>query len=356
MKKAFVLAAVLIFSLVGIYSCKSVETTSAMLHNQHGNYTKAIEMAKLALKKNPNDAEAHFQLGVSYSFIDSVGRAFEEFMIAKKLDPKKAKLAEDNIKHNWVVKFNEGITESQSENLEGAVKAFEGATKADPRNVKGWLNLTKVYYILGAKDSTYLEKSFVAADTLMAKIKKEDPEYSDALALAGKIMVKRGMKDQALDIFGKLIEEDPANFSAVEDVGMEFLVEGDYEKATPFLEMAADARKRAQAENFDVYYNLGLCYYNLKEYLKAVNIYRDAVRLEPNNREANYSLLLALLEGDLIDEAIMEGKKYTTEVAPDDYRGWLILSKAFSKKGLKINAEEAAKKALELRNNMMQQQ
>jgi len=348
MRKSILIATIMVFALVGIYSCKSVETTSAMLHNQHGQYELAIKLAKLALKKNPNDAEAHFQLGVSYSFTDSVGKAYEEFMIAKRLDPKKTKLVEDNIKHNWVVKFNEGITESQSENLEGAAKAFEQATQADPRNVKGWLNLSKVYYLLSDTDSTYLEKSYVAVDTLMAKISRDDPEYSDALALAGKIMVRKGERDKALEIFDKLLTEDPANFSAVEDVGTEFLVKEDYENAAPFLKMAIEARRRAQTESFDAYYNLGLCYYNMQKYIKSVEAYREAVQLEPNNRDAHYGLLRALLEADLIDEAIMQGKKYTTEIAPDDYRGWWILSQAYKKKGLKKSAEEAAKKFLEL--------
>jgi len=355
MRKILGLAVVLVLASLVLYSCKSVETTSAMLHNQHGVYDKAIEMAKLALKKNPNDAEAHFQLGISYSYTDSVGKAFQEFMTAKRLDPKKAKLVEEDVRHNWTVKFNEGLSEYQSGNYEGAVKAFEEATQADPRNVKGWLNLTKVYYMLGKNDSTYFDRSYVAVDTLLSKVRKGDSEYADAMALAGKIMVRRGMKDKALEIFQNLINEDSANFSAVEEVGNDFLAENDYENATPFLEMAVDARRRAESENFDSYYNLGICYYNLKEPLKAVNMFREAVRMDPESKAANYSLLLALFESDLYDEAIMQGKKYTTEIAPDDFRGWLVLSRSYNKKGLKINAEEAAEKAQELMDQSQSQ-
>jgi len=133
-------------ALIGMYACKSVETTSAMLHNEHGNYVKAIEMATLAVEKNPLDAQAHFELGISYSKTGEMKRSFEEFLEAKRLDPNKEADAENNIKSNWARHFNQGVAEYQGANFHGASAEFEEATAADPRQIKGWLNLAKVYY------------------------------------------------------------------------------------------------------------------------------------------------------------------------------------------------------------------
>ena len=338
----------LVATLSIVFACKSVETTSAMLHNQHGNYEEAITQAKAALAKNPDDAEAHFQLGVSYSMTKKMGEAYEEFMTAARLDPEgKKEDAENNIRSNWARHFNNGVAEFQSENFMGAAKEFEQATLADPRQIKGWLNLAKVYSRIGLEDSTYMEKAFVVADTLQAKVKMEDEEYGDVLAIAGGLMIRRGEMEEALSLFEKLLLDDPANFEIVEGVGNDLIAEKDWENAALFLELAADARRKTDSEDFEAYYNLGVCYGNVKNFMKAIEAYQNALLLDDTNQRANYALLLVYYHGELYDEAIMQGQKYT-EMFPDDPKGWQILSLSYNKRGMKIMAEEAFKKYKEL--------
>jgi len=335
-------------ALLTVFACKSVETTSAMLHNQHGNYPEAIKQAQAALANNPNDAEAHFQLGVSYSMTKKMGEAYEEFMTAARLDPEKKKEdAENNIRSNWARHFNNGVAEFQSENHVGAVMEFEQATLADPRQIKGWLNLAKVYSRIGREDSTYWEKAFAVADTLRAKVKMEDEEYGDVLAIAGDLLIRRGEIEEALSLFEKLLLDDPANFEIVEDVGNELIGEQDWENATLFLELAAGARFKTDSEDFEAYYNLGVCYGNIKSYMKSIEAYQNALLLNSEDKRANYALLLANYHGEFLDEAIMQGQKYT-EMFSDDPKGWHVLSLSYNRKGMKIMAEEAFKKYKEL--------
>lgn len=351
----------LVIALLVFYSCKSVETTSAMLHNQHKNYEKAIEMAILALEKNPNDAEAHFQLGISYSYTEKMGEAYDEFMSAAGLDPNKQGDAENNIKHNWAKHFNNGVSEFQSENFEGASKEFDLATEADPRQIKGWLNLAKVYNTLAKEDTTYLENTYKAVDTLMAKTTRDDENYGNVLALAGRVMIRRGMTEEAIKIFEDLMFDDPTNFETVEEVGMGFLDRDDFEHAAQFFEMAVRGRRQTESESFDIHYNMGITYYNIaikvqKEdsiraievFMKAIDAYQEARTMRPDDRQANYSLLLTYYQAGFYDEAIAEGQRYTTEIAPEEPRGWQILSLSYNKRGMKIKAEEAFQKYREL--------
>ena len=127
MNRKHIILLLLVVAVATVFACKSVETTSAMLHNQTGNYEDAIEQAKLGLEKNPNDAEAYFQLGISYSYTEEMALAYSSFMSASELDPNKQKLAEDNIKSNWARHFNAGIAEFQGDNLEGAAVEFHEA-------------------------------------------------------------------------------------------------------------------------------------------------------------------------------------------------------------------------------------
>ncbi len=352
---------VLVIVLLVFYSCKSVETTSAMLHNQHKNYEKAIEMAILALEKNPNDAEAHFQLGISYSYTGKMREAYDEFMAAARLNPNKQEDAENNIKHNWAKHFNNGVSEFQSENFEGAAKEFNFATEADPRQVKGWLNLAKVYNTISEEDTTYLESTYEAVDTLMAKTTKDDENYGNVLALSGRVMIRRGMTEEAVEIFENLMLDDPTNFETVEKVGMEFLYKDDFDHAARFLGMAASGRRQTESESFDLFYNMGVTYYSiainvqkedslraLEVFMKAIDAYQEARTMRPDDRQANYSLLLTYYQAGFYDEAIAEGQRYTTEIAPEEPRGWQILSLSYNKRGMKIKAEEAFQKYREL--------
>jgi protein O-GlcNAc transferase len=347
-KNRLVLVLLVAAALLTMYACKSVETTSAMLHNEHGNYSEAIKMAKLALEKNPDDAEAHFQLGISYSMTNKMTEAYNEFMAAARLDPKtKLEDADNNIRSNWAKHFNNGVAEFQAENHLGAAKEFELSTQADPRQIKGWLNLAKVYSKIGEDDSTYVDKANIVADTLLAKVKMEDEEYGDVLAISGKLMIDRGEKERALEIFNKLLLDDPTNFEIVESVGLDFMDDNDWQNAALFIELGSDARRKTNSEDFDAYYNLGVCYSNLENYLKSVDAFQNALLLKDGDQRANYTLLLVYYHGDFLDEAIMQGQKYT-EMVPDDPKGWQVLSLSYSKKGMKIMAEEAAKKFQEL--------
>lgn len=340
--------AILLVSLVAFGACKSVETTSAMLHNEHGNYDLAIAQAKKALENNPNDPEAHFQLGISYSYTGDMAGAYKEFMTAARLDPKKTDDAETDIKSNWAKHFNNGLSEFQTDNLAGAAHEFEQTTMSDPRQVKGWLNLVKVYYQLSLNDSAaYAEKSYQAVDTLIAKTTDKDAEYGNVLGLAGQVMVKRGMHDQAVSLFEKLLLDDPANFEEVERAGNNYLVQKDWEHGAQFLQMAIDGRKKTNSEDFESYYNLGVAYFNAKNCPKAVDAYLSALGIDPENKQGNYSLLLAYYQCEMFDDAIVQGMTYTTKF-PDDPNGWRILSLAYGKKGMKMKAEEAARKFQEL--------
>jgi protein O-GlcNAc transferase len=339
--------AILVVSLFALSACKSVETTSAMLHNEHGNYDLAIAQAKKALENNPNDAEAHFQLGVSYSYTGDMVGAYKEFMTAATLDPKKRNDADTNIKSNWAKHFNNGLSEFQTDNLAGAAHEFELTTQADPRQVKGWLNLAKVYYQLSLNDSTYAPQAYLAVDTLIAKTTEKDGEYGSVLALSGQVMVKRGMTEQAVSIFEKLLLDDPANYEEVERAGNDFLAQRDWANGALFLQMAIEARKKTNSEDFESYYNLGVAYFNAKDCTKSIDAYLSALGIDPENKQGNYSLLLAYYQCEMYDDAILQGQKYS-EKFTDDPNGWRILSLSYNKKGMKMKAEEAAKKFQDL--------
>jgi tetratricopeptide (TPR) repeat protein len=53
-------------------------------------YSKAIEAFKQAIRINPNDAEAHYGLGMTYYVANDISSALEEYKILKNLNPELA--------------------------------------------------------------------------------------------------------------------------------------------------------------------------------------------------------------------------------------------------------------------------
>jgi tetratricopeptide (TPR) repeat protein len=354
MKRFNSLLLVVAVLLVLLPGCKSVETTSAMLHNQAGEYEKAIEMAKLGLEKDPQDAEAYFQLGIAYSYKGEMKKAFKNYMKAKELAPNaKGDLVETNIQSNWAKHYNDGLNEFQLDNRVGAVKSFEKACNADPRRIKSWLNYANISFTLAndpdAPDSTYFEKAYRAADTLQSIVTKEHEDYLKVLPLVGKIKASEGEIDDALAAFDELISEKPTETRPVEQTAEMFYRMEDWSNAAKFYKVAARGVEVSGTENPSLFTNMGVVYSKMQRYHQAVRAFSQAQMMAPDNKQIAYSLLFTYYQAKLWDEAIMFGEEFTTSIAPDDPRGWQLLSLAYKEKGLKIKAEETFKRFLELK-------
>jgi tetratricopeptide (TPR) repeat protein len=336
--------AALVFALS---SCKSVETLSAQNQTDKGNYTQAADMAKRAVTKNPNDAEAHFLLGETASNTEDMATAYREFTMAGKLDPKKLSDVEAAIKANWDRHYDGGMGVLEKGDAAGAAREFNLATQADPREIKGWLNMAKVYYGMADKDSTLMLKVYAAVDTMLVKNKETDPNYQKVLSFEGRILARRGMTAEAIKIFDELLSLDPSESEVVEESGIQCLSRKDWQSASELFPLVIEAQQKTNSESFEPYYNLGAAYLNLKDYTKAIDALTEAVRIDPANKKGQYYLLLANYQGSQFDEAIHLGQNYTTKYA-DDQNGWRVLSLAYSKRGMTAKAQEAAKKAMEL--------
>ena len=349
MKKSHAMLAILLALIFAFSSCKSVETSSAKEQNDRSDFGKAAEMAKRGLEKNPNDAEAHYQLGISLGFSDDMAGAYRELSLAGKLDPKRLPDVETAIRANWSKHYDGGMAELQSNATRGAAHEFDLATQADPRQIKSWLNLAKVYYLISETDSTYMLKTYVTVDSLLARNKdKNDPNYENSLAFEGRILAKRGMNAQARTIFEEFLGINPAEHKVVQESAVEYLNKKDWQSARDLLELVVAAQQKTTSETFDAYYNLGAACMNLKDLPKAIEAFTQAVQIDPENKKGRYYLLLADYQGEQYDDAILVGQEYTTKY-PDEANGWRILGFSYGKKGMTMKADEAARKAATLR-------
>ncbi|MEJ2720085.1 MAG: tetratricopeptide repeat protein [bacterium] len=343
--------------LVGLVlaGCKSVETTSAILHNQSGRYDLAIEKANEALAKNPNDAESHFQLGISYSFLDSVGLAYEHFMKAAELDPKRAQDVENNIQSNFAKHYNRALNLLKDDDLLGAAKEFEMATKANPLEAKGYYQLGTTYTQLGNQNPDnpeYFEKAVPNFDKVLELSNPTEKHYIDALSYAGEVLAKAGRPEEAVSRFNRLVEEDPTNYRVIEKIGYDRLESQDWKGAAVFLDLAARARAKIGADDFNLYYNLGVANFqagkgqegqgiNPDELNAAIEFYKKALELQPDEPTTIRNITVAYVVLEDWRQAAIWGERFVG-VKPDDADGWRILARIYNELGEKDKARQCS--------------
>lgn len=333
---------------VALYGCQSVATTSAKLRNQEGNYEMAVKLAKEALAKNPDDAEAHFQLGVSYSYLDSVGLAYEQFMKAKELDPEKATDVDDNIQTNFAKHYKLGQSSFNRQDMKTAAFEFEMATRANPTQSVAYYNLAVAYQRLAPTDSTMHVKALNAADKVLELSSPTEANYTRALRVAGEELIALHREDEAPQLFKRLIEEDPASYKAIEDLGTEELDNRNFRASAEFLKLAARAREKAGSPDAKVYYNIGVSLYNLRKEDKslideAISYYKKALELTPDDIDTVFNILVAYAAKEDWSDAAQWGEKYVN-INPGDANGWMLLARSYTRTGDEDKAAEALKR------------
>jgi tetratricopeptide (TPR) repeat protein len=341
--KARLVSILVMLGIVAIASigCKSVDTTSMILRNQEGNYDKALELGRTALAANPNDAEAHFQMGFAYSQLDSVALAYQHFMKAKELDPKKEKLVADNVQSNFAKHYKLGQNAYNRVDYKTATVEFGMAAQADPRQAIGHYNLGSSYFSLAAQDSAGAqydyEQALKSADKVLSISNPSEATYSRALTLAGKSLVQLGREEDAKERFQRMIEEDPANYQIIQDIGNDLLKAGNWKGSAIFLEMTADARAKIAADDANVYYNLGVAYYNMREedpnaLTESVNYYQKALDLQPDDPATVMNMVLAHVAAKDPDQVVQWGEKLVT-LTPNDANAWRLLAVGYKDLG-----------------------
>jgi len=204
-------------------------------------YEKAILNFVATVKKNPDHAEAHFQIGYCFGKLGHYGEAIEPYKQAIRIKP-----ADPDAHNNLCVAYN--MVGRHPE----AIESCRQAVQLKPNLVEAHNNLCWSYQQLR--------------------------RYPEALESCKKAIRLRPDFALAHNNLGK-------NYSAL----------GQYEKA-------ADSFKEAIRLNFDyaeAHLNLGAAYEPMGKFEEAIASYKQAVRIKPHLGEAHLNLgMISLKTGD----------------------------------------------------------
>jgi len=277
--------------------------TSGKVYLQDQNYEKAIEQLQFAIRNDTKAYQPHMFLGKAFADLaagsaeepvkfelvkDGQAQKFEvkpgqtdvllplahdEFFAALDLaiEPAAKEEVENTIKSYWATYRNKGVNANEAQKFEDAVPEFEKAIVIDDRQADAYINL-------------------------------------------GYSLHMSGEEDRAIEIFERALEYGSDNPTLKENLvsvyqakGGELASSGDYPNALRYFEKI----QKVSPETPDISYNIGLMYYQMKEYREALKYFNDQLEVSPDDEEVLYRIFLA-------HWAVATNYDNDSQIAPND--------------------------------------
>ena len=151
-----------------------------------------------------------------------------------------------------------------------AISFLKKALRLNPDHIPSLLLYGKILYETGEVDK---------ALEVVNKVLNLQPDNPSALLLAGDIYMKKNQTDKAIPYYEKiqnLPEVKEKLFNAYKRLGFHLLTAEEYEKALNYLEKAQQIKKDPR-----IIKAIADIYYNQKNYDKALELYLQALKLNP---------------------------------------------------------------------------
>jgi tetratricopeptide (TPR) repeat protein len=160
---------------------------------------EAVEVFKQAVKINPEMADAHFQLGVAYSLIES------EKADNQGLEPEK-KDANTNVNTGKKAKPVAAPKVSESEKAFGdALKAYQKIIAKNPKDDAAQYNIGRCYFKL------FKDKE---AEAALRKATNMNPKSEDYKIELGAVMINLTKYKEAVGVLKQVLKANPNNSQA----------------------------------------------------------------------------------------------------------------------------------------------
>ena len=231
--------------------------TLARLQVYAGEYDAAIENAQNALLKNPNNPTAHAVLGWALGFQEKYGEAEVEIKKALSLDPNNALAhafyAEILINQNDYTLYDKAAEESKI------------ARDLDPTLLES--HRSRGLVLLNTQNLEEAVQEFQAA----LAINKNIPDLNLYLGVTYKALGDYDLAQEALLAAYAL---NPTDTTALTELSRAFFADGRYPQAAQYAEEAI----KVQPDDPRLYGNLGITYYKIGDFDKAIPVLALAVR------------------------------------------------------------------------------
>ncbi len=175
---------------------------------------------------------------------------------------------------NWLLEFSPFSTDGWQrkgyillnlKRYEESISIFERLLSENPSDTEALLNLTLAYDKIGE-----FEKSLKAVNILYTLEPTED-----ILFHKGMILQSNKKYDEAINIFKRLLDSHSYAKEANEEIGYIYFMQADYNSSVKYYQHAVEFNPLDE----DNWYALGLCYYYLGRFYKAIDCLNNCISL-----------------------------------------------------------------------------
>ncbi|XP_008064456.1 transmembrane and TPR repeat-containing protein 1 [Carlito syrichta] len=235
--------------------------------------------------------------------------------------------------HNRAL-FNLGNLLKSQEKKEEAIMLLKDSIKYGPEFADAYSSLASLL----AEQERFKE----AEEIYQAGI-KNCPDSSDLHNNYGVFLVDSGFPEKAVAHYQQAIKLSPGHHVAMVNLGRLYRSLGENSMAEEWYKRALQVAHKAE-----ILSPLGALYYNTGRYDEALQIYREAVALQPSQRE----LRLALAQVLAVMGQTREAEKMTNHIVSEDtgcLECYRLLSAIYSKQEHHEKALDVIDKALQLK-------
>lgn len=229
--------------------------------NNMGMYDEAIEYSNKAISINPELAIAWTNLGLSLCNNGQIDDAVKALNNAIKIDPACASA--------WL---NKGLCYDKLERINEAYQYFYKACELDAKLYFAYFNIANCLF----KENKFQDAIKYYDQTLSIY-----PHYSPALSNKGGALIKLGKYREALTFIDESLKINPLSWYALYNKAECHKKLYEYIEAIDALKKSISIKSNPNSIN-----TLGACYFELKEYEKAMECFQKTLESEPDNLDA----------------------------------------------------------------------
>ncbi|MBD3184237.1 tetratricopeptide repeat protein [Candidatus Poribacteria bacterium] len=312
----------------------------------------AIDEMEKALKIKPDAPAILYNLGVMYYNKENLPRAVkllrEALKVIKATGYSKINTAmyADAYVGSCV---NLGSIYTRLGMYQDAVDILQEAIEFRPDDLDANCNLASAYYAMGDTDK---------ATQQMRRCIDIDPDNAEAHNFIGLLYYRRDLNEAALDEFKRAVQLNPDEKQYSYNLGLVLAEMGKEDEAIKAFEKAegledgADVRRRYteqfRANKIRRLYNEGHTAMENMEYTKAIDLFKEVIRLKPDMMEAHFNIGVSYRMKDDIDNQIYHFQE-AIKLEPDMPEIHYNLGLAYSDAQRYYEAVEEFKKVIKLK-------
>jgi tetratricopeptide (TPR) repeat protein len=369
------LAVVVVLGVMGVYDLVGRRTVAVaavlavglgvLTVQRNEDYRGEIAIWDDTVAKCPQNARAHYNLGVALAQAGRVGEVIGHYQQAVRLKPDYVE-AQNNL----------GTALLQLGRVQEAIEQYEQALQLKPDYADAHYNLGHALSQAGkfeeaighyeqtlrlTPDDAAAHNSLGGCLSRLGKVQEAVAHYEQALRIKpdfaeahynlGNALKQAGKIEEAVAHYEQALRIRPDFAEAHYNLGNTLKQAGKIKEAVAHYEQAL----RIRPDFAETHYNLGLALSRIGRIQDAVGHYEQALRIKPDFPEVHYNLGVALVQLGRLQEAVghweqaLQSKPDYAEA--DNNLAWLLATLAPADGGDPVRAVTLAERACELTNN-----